>query len=66
MKKYKLVGITEYAEKHLTVSDLENLKQMIGSEIEESDNVAEIDEGKLFIMPDGVETHIDFLKITTI
>lgn len=63
MEKYKLIGVTEYAERHLNNPDLQSLKLMIGCEIEESDNTAEIDGGKLFIMPDGTETHECFLQV---
>ncbi len=64
MKKYTLVGVTEYAEKHLTKDDLDSIKEMIGSVIEESDDSSNTH--RLFVMPDGVETHIDFLKLEEI
>jgi len=38
MSKYILVGLTEYAENHLSETDLQLLKSMIGCEVEESDN----------------------------
>ena len=66
MKRYKLLGVTEYAKKHLTVEDLRDIRSMIGSEIEESENKADIDGGKFFILPDLVETHEKFLLMEEI
>jgi hypothetical protein len=63
MKKYKLIGVTKYAERHLSVDDLDTIKSMVGCDIIESEHRAEIDGGKLFIMPDGKDTHVDFLDI---
>lgn len=61
MKKYKLIGVTKYAEQHLTKEDLDSIKEMIGCTIEECNETYSAH--KLFMMPDGVETHIDFLKL---
>ncbi len=65
METIKLTGITDYAEDHLSVEDLQNLKSFIGCEIKESDEVAEIDGGKMYIMPDGETCHEIFLTYNT-
>lgn len=62
MKKYKLIGVTKYAEKHLDEVDLNALKEMIGCEIEESEDT----DINMFKMPDGEETHIKFLDLEEI
>jgi glutamine amidotransferase PdxT len=64
--KYKLIGITEYAERWLSEEDIETLKEMIGCEVYESKKKSHIDKKIMFIMPDGEETHIDFLQIEEI
>ena len=51
----KIIDITEYAKRHLTVEDIEALESMIGCEVT-------ID-GKMVNTPDGEKTHIDFLKL---
>ena len=66
MKKYKLMGVSQYAKKHLTANDLTALEEMVGCNIIESENKAEIDGGKMFVMPDGEDTHIDFLDVEEI
>lgn len=63
MKKYELIGITEYANKHLNVKDCEYLTSMIGVEVSESEVRADIDGGKMMDMPDGEMTHIVFLNL---
>jgi hypothetical protein len=61
--KMKLIGVTEYAKRHLSVDELAILENMIGCDVEESDNKAAIDGGRMFIMPDGEETHVCFLSL---
>jgi len=61
MSKYILVGITEYAEKHLNETDLQLLKSMIGCEVVESENRPTHCKGRYYVMPDGEDTHEDFL-----
>jgi hypothetical protein len=63
MNKYKLLGVTEYAERHLSVDDIDELKSMIGCVIEESDEPSIVDGKRMFIMIDGEETHIDYLEL---
>lgn len=63
MKKYKILGITEYAERHLTVDNLETLQEMVGLTVCESEETNGIDEKPLMIMPDTELTHVDFLQL---
>jgi len=66
MKKYKLIGVAKYAHDNLSGTDLEALKDMIGCEVVESERQSNVD-GKLMLqMPDGVDTHIDFLQLDEI
>lgn len=53
----KLIGITQYAYDHLSLTDIYDLEQMIGSEVNESL------EDDLYIMADGEVCHSDFLII---
>lgn len=66
MDRYKLIGLTEYAKNHLAASDLENISQMIGCEVFESDEISDIDGDKLFIMSDNELTHAKFLQLEKI
>ncbi len=66
MEKYKFIGLSKYAEKHLDVDDFNDLKEMIGSEVIESDIPSIVDGKRMFIMPDGEETHIDYLELEKI
>ena len=61
MSCVKLIGITDYARKHLDNKDLETLQSFIGCSIEESDIKSYIDGGKLYILPDLELTHEVFL-----
>ena len=63
MKKYKLIWVSEFAERFLCMEDLETLKEMIGSTLTESDIKSNVDGKSMFIMPDGEDTHISFLKL---
>ena len=65
-KKYKFIGLSKYAERYLIHECFEELENMIGAEIEESDEVSEVDGGRMFIMPYGENVHIDFLIIEEI
>ena len=64
-KKYKLIGVSSYAERFLSCEDLDSLKEMIGCEIIES-RKSWIDGRTLFLMPNGEEAHIDFLELEQI
>ena len=64
--KYKFIGLSRYAERHLCVEDIERLTEMIGCEIEESEKLSIVDGKRMFIMPDGEETHIDYLELEEI
>ena len=66
MKKYKFIGLSKYAERHLCEEDTEQLKEMIGSEVVESPFNSIVDGKRMFIMPDGEETHIDYLELEEI
>jgi len=63
MKKYKLIGVSEFAERFLCLEYLEALKEMIGSTLTESDIKSNVDGKSMFIMPDGEDTHISFLEL---
>jgi len=65
MSRIKLIGVTDYAERHLDKSLLDDLKSMINAYVSESNEVADIDGGKLFYLPDGEQWHIDFLILET-
>ena len=64
--KYKFIGVSEHGHKWLCEEDIEQLNEMIGCEIEESDKPSIVDGKRMFIMPDGEETHIDFLELEEI
>jgi hypothetical protein len=64
--KYKFIGLSQYAERHLCEEDTESLIEMIGCEVEESDNLSIVDGKRMFIMPDGEEAHIDYLELEEI
>lgn len=64
--KYKFIGLSKYAERHLCVEDTEQLTEMIGCEVEESENPSIVDGKRMFIMPDGEETHMDYLELEEI
>ena len=51
--KYKFIGLSKYAERHLCEEDIEQLTEMIGCEVEESENTSIVDGKRMFIMPDG-------------
>lgn len=64
--KYKFIGLSKYAERHLCEEDIEQLTEMIGCEVEESENTSIVDGKRMFIMPDGEEAHIDYLELEEI
>ena len=64
--KYKLIGLTQYAETYLDEKDFDELTEMIGDEVEESDNLSAVDGKRMFIMSDGEEVHIDYLELEEI
>ena len=66
MVKYKLVGVTKYAERYLDVDDLESIKDMIGCEITLNDKFSIVDDKRMFNMPDGKITHSDYLQVEEI
>ncbi len=61
--KYKFTGLSKYAKKNLCEEDTEQLTEMLGCEVEESDTPSIVDGKRMFIMPDGEETHIDYLEL---
>jgi len=61
--KFKIIGITKFAERYLCVEDFELLIGMIGCEVEESNEISNVDGNKMIKMPDGEDTHIDFLEL---
>ncbi len=63
MNKYILKGVTELAHKELDIDDVLDLKSMIGNELTEHNKLSEVDGKRLFNMPNGIETHIDYLII---
>ena len=63
MKKYKIIGITNYAINHLSLEDLEYLRDVIGCEVVECKYKSRVDGKTMLEMPDGVRTHVDFLKL---
>jgi hypothetical protein len=65
-KEYRFIGVSEYAKRHLCEEDIQQLNEMIGCKIQESEIPSIVDGGKMFIMPDGEETHICFLQIEEI
>jgi hypothetical protein len=64
--RYKLIDITEFAKKHLSVEDENHLKDMIGCEIIMCDERNETDNAIMYIMPDGNITHECFLIVEQI
>lgn len=57
----KLTGVTEYAEKHLSIDDLEYLNSMVGCNVYETDKKSIVDNGKLYLLTDGQDWHEDYL-----
>lgn len=66
MRRFRFLGLSIYAEKHLCEEDTEQLTEMIGCEVFESDTPSMVDGKTMFIMPDGEETHIDYLELEEI
>lgn len=66
MKQYRILGVTELAHRRLEDDDIESLLDMVGMTCYKCDHVSEIDGKSLFMMPDGEETHIDFIQIELI
>jgi hypothetical protein len=63
MNKYKIIGVTKYAEQYLGVDDLNDLKNFIGCKVYENETKSHIDGKTMIDMPDGEITHIDFLEL---
>jgi hypothetical protein len=61
MKKYKIIGLSEKAKNGLIYEHLILLKSFIGCIVEESEELAVIDETFLIETPDGETCHRDFL-----
>lgn len=57
----KIIGITEYAYRHLTVEDCETLESFLHSECEFS-----ITDENMLIMPDGDYWHKDYVILKNI
>ena len=66
MEKYKMLGVSKYAKKHLCEEDLELMESFIGCQVEDSGDISCIDGKQMIIMPDGELTHIDFLELELI
>lgn len=63
---YKLVGVTDYAEKHLCVDNLEDIKSMIGTECRLSLNPYLVDGKRHFVLIDMESIHEDFVIVEPI
>lgn len=63
---YKLVGVTDYAEKHLCVDNLEDIKSMIGTECRLSLNPSLVDGKRQFVLIDMESIHEDFVIVEPI
>jgi len=61
MKKYKIIALSEKANKGLIYEHLILLKSFIGCIVEESEEIAIIDGSNLIETPDGETCHKDFL-----
>ncbi|HHT04033.1 MAG TPA: hypothetical protein GX005_06930 [Bacteroidales bacterium] len=58
--RYILKGISKFAERHLSVEDIEYLEDSVGCEIEQSDS------DFIFILPDGDPVHANFIIVEQI
>ena len=63
MSRYILKGLTKKSYSELDPDDIFELGSMIGSEITKSEEPSPVDGKSVFNMPDGEETHIDYLAI---
>jgi hypothetical protein len=61
--RYKLIGISKLAESDLCEEDIQQLTEIIGCEINESESNSMVDGKRMFIIPSGEEVHVDFLEI---
>lgn len=59
-------SITPYGYRHLSVDDIERIESLIGTEVEESDEVAEIDGKYLLKCVDSEVIHPDFVNLKSI
>jgi hypothetical protein len=66
MAKYRFLGPSIQAEQFLTEEDIQKLFDMVGCEIELHDEASKVDGKRLFMMPDGELTHVDFLEFEEI
>ena len=57
ISKYILRGVTEYAKRHLTFEDIEDIEAMVGCEVEIGSGC------DFFILPDGESIHSDFVNV---
>lgn len=62
-KEYKLLGVSDYGERHLTVEDIDSINSMIGDTVSESVLKSDIDGKEMIEMTDGEDTHIMFLDL---
>lgn len=63
---YRLTGVTDYAENHLSVNDLEYVKSMIGTECRLSKYPSFMDGKREFILIDGGSIHEYFVNVQEI
>lgn len=66
MEEYIITGLTKYAYSDLSEDDIESLESMIGCVVTESENRSIADGGRMFEMPDGEDTHVDYLELEII
>jgi hypothetical protein len=59
-------SITPYGYRHLSVDDIERLESLIGTVVEESEEVAEIDGKYLLRCVDNEVIHPDFVNLKSI
>lgn len=66
MKRFILKGLTTEARESLSEFDLEDLEDMIGDMVFESDEISKVDRSLLILMSDGNTAHKDFLELEEI
>lgn len=65
MKKYKILGVTSYANRYLIDLELDSLKNLIGTTCQECEEVNDSLE-RLLLLEDGETAHPDFLILEEI
>jgi|688.fasta_scaffold491836_1 hypothetical protein len=66
MRKYELIGITNYAKQYLCEEDIQSLLEMIGCTVVERETKSILYGKKMFQFPNGEELPIDFVELEEI